>query len=84
VKSVVEQEFPEKIPIRIETTETNDNRSYHVSSRKIAERLGYRPRRSIEDAVHDLCSAFKMGKCEGSLTNEDYINVKTIKKLSLQ
>ena len=43
VKKVVEREFPDKPPIRIETTPTNDNRSYHVSSRKIAEELGYRP-----------------------------------------
>src|SRR5438128_2329425 len=50
-KRVVEKEFPERAPIRIETTTTNDNRSYHVSSRKIAERLGYRPTRTIEDAV---------------------------------
>jgi nucleoside-diphosphate-sugar epimerase len=84
VKTVVEREFPEKGPIRIETTSTNDNRSYHVSSRKIAERLGYRPRRSIEDAVHDLCGAFKTGQYENSLTNEDYINVKTINRLRLQ
>ncbi len=84
VKNVVEREFPEKSPISIVTTSTNDNRSYHVSSRKIAERLGYRPRRSIEDAVRDLCAAFKTGQYENSLTNEDFINVKTINKLQLQ
>jgi nucleoside-diphosphate-sugar epimerase len=83
-KSVVEREFPEKAPIRIETTATNDNRSYHVSSRKIAEKLGYRPRRAIEDAVRDLCCAFKAGKFQDSLTNEAYVNVKTVKKLELR
>lgn len=82
-KQVVEREFPEKAPIRIETTSTNDNRSYHVSSRKIAEKLGYRPERTIEDAVRDLCCAFKAGKFENSLSNEEYINVKTVKKLEL-
>lgn len=83
-KAVVEQEFPEKAPIRIETTATNDNRSYHVSSRKIAEKLGYRPERTIEDAVRDLCCAFKGHKFEDSLTNEEYVNVKTVKKLELR
>jgi nucleoside-diphosphate-sugar epimerase len=82
-KTVVEREFPEKAPIRIETTSTNDNRSYHVSSRKIAEKLGYRPQRTIEDAVRDLCCAFKAGKFENSLANEEYVNVKTVKKLGL-
>ena len=84
VKSVVEQQFPEKAPIPITTTPTNDNRSYHVSSRKIASRLGYRPSRTIEDAIRDLCSAFKSGKFHDSLTNEDYVNVKTVKKLELR
>lgn len=84
VKTVVEEQFPEKAPVRIETTATNDNRSYHVSSRKIAEKLGYRPERTIEDAVKDLCCAFKTGKFQNSLTNEEYVNVKTVKKLELQ
>jgi nucleoside-diphosphate-sugar epimerase len=84
VKSVVEQQFPEKAPIPITTTASNDNRSYHVSSRKIAARLGYRPARTIEDAIRDLCRAFKSGKFHDSLTNEDYVNVKTVKKLELR
>jgi len=84
VKAVVEREFPEKAPIRIETTATNDNRSYHVSSRKIAERLGYRPELTIEDAVSGLCCAFKAGKFENSLANEAYVNVKVVRSLGLQ
>lgn len=84
VKAVVEREFPEKAPVRIETTSTNDNRSYHVSSRKIAEKLGYRPSRTIEDAIQDLCRAFRAGKFEDSLTNDDYVNVKVVKKLGLR
>lgn len=84
VKTVVEREFPAKAPIQIETTPTNDNRSYHVSSRKIAEELGYRPKRTIEDAVRDLCCAFKAGKFQNSLGNDEYVNVKTVKKLALK
>ncbi len=83
VRRVVEVEFPEKAPIRIETTSTNDNRSYHVSSRKIAEKLDYRPRRTIEDAVRDICRAFKGGKFQNSMTNDAYINVRTLKELEL-
>jgi len=84
VKSVVEQQYPEKAPIPIQTTTSNDNRSYHVSSRKIAAKLGYRPRRSIEDAIRDLCCAFKSNKFQDSLTNEEYVNVRTVKKLELR
>jgi nucleoside-diphosphate-sugar epimerase len=83
VKQVVEAEFPEKAPIRIETQATNDNRSYHVSSRKIEEKLGYRPRRTLQDAVRDLCGAFKQGLFPGSMTDERYVNVRTVKSLSL-
>jgi nucleoside-diphosphate-sugar epimerase len=83
-KAVVEDESPGREPIRIDTTSTNDNRSYHVSSRKIAGKLGYRPQHSIEDAVRDLCHAFEDGKFPDSMSNEDYVNVKTVKKLSLR
>ena len=84
VKTVVEREFPEKAPIRIETRSTNDNRSYHVSSRKIEERLGYRPRRTLEDAVQELCSAFKEGRFPDSMSDDRYINVRTVKNLALR
>ena len=84
VRRVVEREVPEKAPIKIETTPTNDLRSYHVSSRKIAEKLGYVPKRSIEDAVRDLCVAFKTGKLLNSLTDDRYYNVRTAKKFGLK
>src|SRR5262249_47637487 len=82
-KSVVEREFPDRLPVRVETTSTKDNRSYHVSSRRIAEKLRFRPKRTIEDAIHDLCSAFHAGKFPDSLSNDNYVNVKTVKKLAL-
>ena len=55
-----------------------------MSSRKIAEKLGFRPQHTIEDAIRDLCCAFKAGKFDNSLTNEDYVNVKVVKKLGLR
>jgi nucleoside-diphosphate-sugar epimerase len=84
VKRVVEQEFPELAPIPIETTPSDDPRSYHVSSKKIEERLGWRPRRSIEDAVRDICHAFREGLLPNSLDDDRYFNVRTIKALSLR
>lgn len=84
VRRVVEEEMPERAPILIETTPSNDLRSYHVSSRKIKEKLGYVPRRTIEDAVRDLCVAFKAGKLPNSLTDDSYFNVKTVQRLALQ
>jgi nucleoside-diphosphate-sugar epimerase len=80
VKKVVEEEVPEVGPITIETTASDDPRSYHVSSKKIAEKLGYTPTRSVEDAVRDLCKALKAGKLPNSLDDDRYVNVRYLKK----
>jgi nucleoside-diphosphate-sugar epimerase len=84
VKQVVEQEFPERAPIRIITTPSNDNRSYHVSSGKIYRKLGWKPRLTIEDAVRGLCDAFKDGRFRNTMNDESFINVKVVKKLALK
>lgn len=84
VKKVVETEFPEKGPIKIETTVSNDLRSYHVSSKKILAKLGKAPRRSVEDAVRDLCRAIKTGKLPNSLTDKKYFNVQQMKEVSFR
>ena len=84
VKAVVEEEMPEKDPIRIETTTSDDLRSYHVTSTKIAERLGYQPKRTLEDGVRDVCQALKEGKLPDSMTDEIYFNVSAVKAQDLQ
>jgi len=80
VRKVVREEFPEKGEIEIVTMSTNDIRSYHINSDKIAARLGFRPKRGIEDAVRDLCRAFKAGKLPNSMSDERYYNVKALKR----
>lgn len=81
VKRVVEEIFPEKGSIPIVTTPTDDIRSYHVNSDKIRKILGYQPKRSVEDAVRDLCAAFKAGKLPDSLQDTFYFNVRRLKEL---
>ncbi|MDC3288566.1 SDR family oxidoreductase, partial [Candidatus Pelagibacter sp.] len=44
--------------VEIETKETNDNRSYHISSEKIKKILNFSTSYTVEDAVVDLKSAF--------------------------
>jgi nucleoside-diphosphate-sugar epimerase len=83
VRDVVREEFPERGPITIETTESNDPRSYHINSDKIKRVLGYSPKRTIEDAVRDLCRAFKAGKLPDSLQDDRYFNVRTMKTLKV-
>jgi len=79
VKEVVEQVFPEKAPIEIVTTPSNDNRSYHINSDKVTRVLGFQPKYTIEDAVRSLCQAFKEGKLPNAMTDIKYYNVKTLK-----
>ena len=79
VKRVVEQRFPEKAPIDIVTTPSDDTRSYHINSDKISRVLGFRPRHSIEDAIRDLCDAFAEGRLPNSMTDDLYFNVRTLK-----
>ena len=83
VKRVVEAEFPEKAPIAIETTASDDNRSYHINSEKIRRELGFQPRFSIEDAVRDLCRAFRDGRLPNSFDDDGYYNVRTLKALKV-
>ena len=80
VRRVVLEEFPEKGNIEIVTTPTNDIRSYHINSDKIAAKLGFRPKLGVEDAARELCRAMKDGKLPGSLDDERYSNVKVLKR----
>jgi nucleoside-diphosphate-sugar epimerase len=64
--------------VKIVTSHTDDLRSYHISSEKIKRELGWAPRRTIQDAVRDLVSAFKAGKIPNSLTDPRYFNIKTM------
>jgi nucleoside-diphosphate-sugar epimerase len=64
--------------IEVITTPTNDTRSYHISSEKIKRELGFEPRRTIEDAIRDLCEAFREGRIPDSMTDVRYYNLKTM------
>jgi nucleoside-diphosphate-sugar epimerase len=80
-KRVVQEMFPEKGDIPIVTTPTDDIRSYHVNSDKIRRVLGFQPKRSVEDAIRDLCVAFKQGKLPNSMQDTFYFNVRRLKEL---
>ncbi len=83
VKSIVESEFSGN-PIDIVTTSTDDNRSYHINSDKITRILGFKPKNTIEDAIYELCAAFKSGKLPSSLDDDQYFNVKRLKRIQAQ
>jgi nucleoside-diphosphate-sugar epimerase len=81
VKRIVQQEFPEKGEIGIVTTPSDDKRSYHINSDKIRRNLGYAPKRTIEQAIQDLCRAFKDGRLPNSMADDIYYNVRRMKNL---
>ena len=81
VRDVVMKEFPDRGAIDIVTTPTDDIRSYHINSDKIRRMLGFSPRHTVEDAVRDLCKAFKANKLPNSMTDDRYFNVRQLKSL---
>ena len=75
VSRVVSMAYRSDICIPIEVQEHTDNRSYHINSDKIKRELGYEPRRTVEQAVLEICNRFQDGYCKDSLTNPIYLNV---------
>ncbi|MDO8878579.1 MAG: SDR family NAD-dependent epimerase/dehydratase, partial [Pseudolabrys sp.] len=84
VRRVVQQDNVVGGPIGLEVQPTDDNRSYHVSSAKIAKELGFKPKRNIEDAVRDLVAAFKDGRLQNTMDDKRYYNIKTMQAISLK
>lgn len=68
---------------QLEFYETNDPRSYRVDSSKIEKQLGFRPKRSVSDAVEDLVKAFELGLFYLPLDNPLYFNIRRMKDLQV-
>jgi nucleoside-diphosphate-sugar epimerase len=79
VQKVVAEAFPQREKATIETTPSDDNRSYRISSEKIRRELNFVPKFTIEDAVRDLLKAFQEGKFTDSLNNINYYNIRLLK-----
>ena len=70
--------------VDIVTTPTDDQRSYHISSEKIQRELGFVPKKSTEDGVRDLVSAFHAGKIPNPMTDIRYYNIRKMQALKLK
>ena len=81
VKKIVESKFDDIENIEIELQESNDIRSYHINSDKISEVLGFKPPKTIEYGIGEICDAFKNGSYQDSFENINYYNVKKLKLL---
>ena len=70
--------------VEILTEPTDDNRSYHISSEKIYKELGFKPKKTVKNAIEDLFNAFKSNKFKDPLTNEYYFNIKRMQNIKLK
>tara|TARA_B100000965_G_scaffold393355_1_gene404079 strand:- start:1077 stop:2054 length:978 start_codon:yes stop_codon:yes gene_type:complete len=77
VKSVIGED------IKIINTKSNDNRSYHVSCKKISDVLGFNTKLTIKDAVSDLKNAFEKKLIKNSFEDEKYFNIKRMQSINL-
>jgi len=82
IAELVRKTIDPKIPI--EFTPSNDLRSYHTSSKKIKEELGFEAKHTVEEAVLDLKRAFEEGKIPNALTDIRYINIKIMQAIKLK
>ena len=70
--------------VKLKSSPTDDNRSYHISSKKIKKILNFNSVKTISDAINDLKEAFKKGLLPNSLTDEKYFNIKMMQSLNLK
>lgn len=70
--------------VKLTVTPTNDNRSYHVSSQKIKDELGFEPVHTLREAAEGLVAAMRAGKLPNSLTDETYFNIKKMQAIKLK
>jgi nucleoside-diphosphate-sugar epimerase len=69
--------------VKLKQIVSDDNRSYHVSSKKIYDKLGFEPKKNIRDAVQDLKKFFEQERINDSLTNKYYFNIKMMQSINL-
>lgn len=68
-------------PIDIVIEPTPDNRSYRISSERIAQKIGFRPLLSVEDAIRDMLEWFRAGSFPDSLSDSKYFNIARMKEV---
>ena len=76
----IAERVAKKIPAKIIVTESNDPRSYRLSSKKLLA-TGFEQKYTVDDAIKEVIEAF----INGTLKNDDdCYNIKTMKKMTSQ
>ena len=79
---IVSENIQKKVLIR--NVPTDDNRSYHISSKKILNNIGFKNKFDIKNAVCEIREAFEKNLLQDPLNNEVYFNIKRMKSLNLK
>ena len=78
VKSIIGED------VKIVRTHSDDNRSYHVSSEKIKNVLGFSAKRTVKDAVLGLKNSFEKNLLPDPMKNKKYFNIKMMNSINLK
>ena len=70
--------------IEIETSKTDDLRSYHVNTSKIKKVLNFECKFGIDDGIKTIEEAFHKGLIKDGLNNPLYYNIKRMKEVQLK
>ena len=82
IANLVRNSFKSNINISVE--ETDDNRSYHISSKKIENQLNFKIKYTVDDAIKEIIESFEKNKFKNSLENENYFNIKKMNSINLK
>ena len=82
IANLVKNSFKSNINISVE--ETDDNRSYHISSKKIENQLNFKIKYTVDDAIKEIIESFEKNKFKNSLENENYFNIKKMNSINLK
>ena len=70
--------------VKIVRSNSDDNRSYHISSEKIKKLLSFKTEFSIEDAVRDLKYVFDKKFLINTFDDDSFFNIKKMNKIKLK
>ena len=70
--------------VKLVVSETDDNRSYHISSEKIKKILKFHTKFTISDAVNELRVAIEQKLLTDPLNNPNYFNIKKMQLINLK
>ncbi|MDC3083008.1 SDR family oxidoreductase [Pelagibacteraceae bacterium] len=82
IANMVKNNMKKNIDLKIE--KTDDNRSYHISSKKIINKLNFKTSFTVENAIQDLIKSFDNNLFKNSLENENYFNIKKMNSINLK